>query len=184
MHKTTWAKRLAAAAVLSLLPALLAGALYGQIEVKQGKPTPPSHKFHSPMILTMPLPAVTIKLPPSNSIPVNEDISTYTCDDVFIESLSLQLKHITFHRKEIGLELSGNVVVPKSYDRLVDLTFTVKDGKAELGTSTAQNLDAEERKSTNFRTTVIVKRKDLESAFSHKPGPELEIKMVVQDNSW
>lgn len=183
MSKASEANRFPEVAIFFLLLALLAVALSAQIVATQGN-VPPSHKFHSPMVLTLPLPAVTLKLPPSNSIPVNDQIATYTCNDVFIESLSLQVKHIVFHHNEMGLELFGDVVVPKSYDRLVDLTFTVKQGKTDLGTATAQNLDAEEKKSTNFKTTVIVNRQELESAFSHKPGPELEITMVVRDNSW
>jgi len=135
------------------------------------------------MVLTIPLKPI-VKLRPESGFALNESISQYACDEVFIRTISVEVERSHYrHHDQIPLRLAGEVVVPKSYDRLVDLTFVVKQGTRALGENEMHNIDAEEGKTEFFRATINLDRAEADSAFREKPTPVLEVRMAVRDNS-
>jgi hypothetical protein len=170
--------RFVAFSVLAMIG--MATAALAQVVARQGPAV--THKFHSPMILEVPLPNIT-RYPIGGLKTLGSDIPNYTCDDVSLPSLTVEVKKRSQRKGNIlVLEIAGGVLVPSSHDRLVDLIFIAKRGDAVIGRASVLNLDAEEGRTTSFRTDITLDEVQLREAFAAEPHPIIEMTVTVRDN--
>ncbi len=158
----------------------MATTTLAQVVARQGPAV--THEFHSPMVLEVPLPNVT-RYPIGALKALGSDIPNYRCDDVSLASLTIEVKKRSQRKgNSLVLEVAGGVQVPSSHDRLVDLTFIARKGDTVIGRASVVNLDAEEGRTTSFRTDITLDEVQLREAFAAEPYPILEMTVAVRDN--
>ena len=170
--------RLVAFSALTMIG--MATAALAQVVARQGPAL--THEFHSPMVLEVPLPNIT-RYPIGARKTLGSDIPNYTCDDVSLPSLTIEVKKRSQRKgNTVVLEIAGGAHVPSSHDRLVDVIFIAKRGDTLIFKANVLNLDAEEGRTTSFRTDITLDEVQLRDAFAAEPHPTLEITVVVRDN--
>lgn len=161
---------------------LISSVSSAQIVARQGT-IDTEHHFKSPMLLQLPLPNITT-LPMGTRRGVAAEIGRFTCDDVSIETLTVE--HKAGPRRPDGkltFEFAGSVRVPDSFDRMVGVSLVVKKGDVTLGGATAAKIDAEEGRATRFHVTVILDEAQSIDAFRSDPPPILEVTVTVRANT-
>ena len=163
-------------ALSALAMIAMAAAALAQVVGRQGPAL--TQEFHSPMILEVPLPNVT-RYPIGARTSLGADIPNYTCDAVSLPGLAIEVKKRSQRNgNRIVLEIAGGAHVPPSHDRLVDVTFIVKRGDNVMGKASVTNIDAEEDRTTSFRTALTLDEVQLRNAFTVEPYPTLEMTVV------
>ena len=149
-----------------------------QVVAKQGTSTVTD--FRSPMILEIPLPNL-VGQPVGATSSLGPLLAGYSCDGVSIHALLVRLAR----RKDgdaLEIQVSGSVKVPSSIDRLVNIDFVIVSDAKTLGAATVKRLDAEEDRTTYFKTRMLLSEEKLREAFDLTPTPILQLTVTVVEN--
>lgn len=168
--------------IFALLLLLAAPAIGGEIKVRQGTESdlPTKSDFTSPMILDLPFPDPS-RLRPGTVRRYGEETQEYFCDDVAVYDLNLSRGKRSKSSPEILFKIDGLLYVRPSFDRLVDLDLVVLNGETELGRSRLIDIDAEEKKTTPFKTTMALDISAMERALAQGTRPILRLIVVVRE---
>jgi hypothetical protein len=151
-------RALAGAALLAVLSGAGDAPVAGQVTAQQGAPQIESSKrFTSPMVLTIPLPALT-SAKELRGLSV-AGIRSYRCEDASIAAMTVSVS--TARKGARTYEFAGLLLVDESFDRLVSLTLELRDSGGKVLVSGRQlNISVEEGKSARFliRTEVSSER--------------------------
>lgn len=161
--------------------ALTGSTVSGQISARQGEK--PVQEFESPMILELPLPQV-LDFATGYGKTFSKDIESFVCDDTSIVTLTVIRGKSSGRgdKAKILIDFEGQIYVRPSFDRLVDVEFSVLQGENSIGETAAREIDAGEEYKTKFKATLKLPLQDLEEAFAGEMPPILKIVMSVIDN--
>lgn len=149
-----------------------------QVVAKQGAPA--TTDFRSPMILEIAMPNL-VGAPVGAAASLGSQLAGYSCDGVSVPALRIRIARRR-DGQDLELELSGTVKVPPSHDRLVDLDFVVLGDSKTLAVATARRIDAEEDRTTVFKTRMRLSEATLRDAFALTPSPILQLTVTVVSN--
>lgn len=157
--------------MLSFLP------LAGQIAARQGTAADTQQgEFASPMVLELPLDKLRDEAP--GGLYTFTDQQKFVCDDASLTLLVVR-KTVDRKAKRVELKLESTVFVRPSYDRTVNLRFTVvREGRALEG-FTDQEISAKEKEYRSDRSTLVLPLEAFEQALAGEPRGFLKVVMVV-----
>jgi hypothetical protein len=151
-----------AALVVGLVTCSAAGAIFGQINARQGTDLDTPNEFKSPMVLDLPFPdPAKLQFDIRHAYAGTQRLF---CDDVSVQTFNLTAFRTRKRAKAIVLQVDGTLFVRSSHDRRVDLEFIIHAEGVVIARTKLSNIDAEEKKVGVFKKSLAVEKEKLAQA--------------------
>lgn len=151
--------------------------LAGQVQARPASVSDiPKTELTSPMVVELPLEDMQTEEPV-----VFEDQGKYVCDDTSLPRITVQ-KKIRDRGAVVELDISAEVHVRSSYDRFVDLQFTIVKSGVSAASWDVPHLSVPERYSRMAKARMQFKADAYAKLFNGKEKVILKAVMSVQSN--
>jgi hypothetical protein len=162
---------------------LSAGSCLAQVTAKtEAPPEDPSKIFRSPMVLSVPVPAVSRLIAKDSNVKSYlldlRELRDYECDAVVIARVTGTAKERRIQRSDAVLELKIFIRIKPGIDKLVDVKAELLVDDEVIGIGRDRRIDAEERKRAQSDLVVPFRMNRLKEDVT----PILRLTFTVTDN--
>lgn len=163
-------------ALLALAPVPMAA----QAVVRQGTTEDlPFNVLKSPMLLELPFGDFAAMKDGGSKM--YTDQAKYVCDDVILEKIKIK-KKIKDGGQLIRLVITSDIYVRPSYDRAVDLRFTLLKGTSSTASTDLRQVPTKEQRTKEVDAQLELSADAFDRLFSGPDQPVLKVVLAVSAN--